>query len=107
MRRPITRANPRTNASLVDAWWASVLAGDVYDPHPIHSDVKIRLHGGRLRLSGKLESIEDRDALVRQARERVGHGIDQVDVSGLEIVNRDEKPGILQQTLILAFHGRA
>src|ERR1700682_488221 len=106
MRRPITRANPRTNASLVDAWWASVLAGDVYDPHPIHRDVKVRLHGGSLRLSGELESIDDRDELVRQARERIGHGIDHVDVSGLEVVNRDEKPGILEQTLISAFPGR-
>jgi hypothetical protein len=106
MRRPIKRANPRSNASLVDAWWASVLAGDVYDPHPIHRDVKVRLHGGRLRLSGELESIADRDELVRQARERIGHGIDHVDVSALRVVNRDEKPGILEQTLISAFPGR-
>lgn len=90
---------------MVDAWWASVLAGDVYDPHPIHRDVKVRLHGGRLRLSGELESIEDRDALVRQARERIGRGIDHVDVSCLKVVNRDEKPGILEQTLISAFPG--
>ena len=88
------------------AWWASVLAGDAYDPHPIHRDVKVRLHGSRLRLSGELESIEDRDELVRQARERIGHGIDHVDVSGLKVVNRDEKPGILEQTLISAFPGR-
>lgn len=115
MRRPITRdkqdnaAPPRGegNASLVDAWWASVLAGDVYDPHPLHRDVKVRLHGGRLRLSGALESIEDRDELVRQARERIGHGIDQMDVSGLKVVSREEKPGILEQTLISAFPGRA
>jgi hypothetical protein len=106
MRRPITRANPRSNASLVDAWWASILAGDVYDPHPIHRDVKVRLHGGRLRVAGELESIADRDELVRQARERIGHGIDHVDVSGLKVVNRDEKPGILEQTLISAFPGR-
>jgi hypothetical protein len=83
-----------------------VLAGDVYDPHPIHRDVKVRLQGGRLRLSGELESIEDRDELVRQARERIGHGIDQVDVTALKVVSRDEKPGILEQTLISAFPGR-
>ncbi len=94
------------NASLVDAWWASVLAGDVYNSHPIHRDVKVRLHGGRLRLSGELESIEDRDELVGQARERIGHGIDQVDVSSLKVVSREEKPGILEQTLISAFPGR-
>ena len=100
-------APPRSEgASLVDAWWAAVLAGDVYDPQPIHRDVKVRLHGGRLRLSGELESIEDRDELVRQARERIGHGIDYVDVSSLKVVRRDEKPGILEQTLVSAFPGR-
>jgi hypothetical protein len=92
--------------SLVDAWWASVLAGDVYDPHPIHRDVKVRLHGGRLKLSGELESGEDREELVREARQRVGHGIDYVDVSGLELVSHEEKPGILEQTLVSAFPGR-
>jgi hypothetical protein len=111
MRRPITRAQQdrkesTRDVSLVVAWWASVLAGDVYDPHPIHRDLKVRLHGGRLRLSGELESIEDCDELVRQARQRIGHGIDHVDVSGLEVINRDEKPGILEQTLISAFPGR-
>jgi hypothetical protein len=78
----------------------------MYDPHPIHRDVEVRLHGGRLRLSGELESIEDRDELVRQARERIGHGIDHVDVSGLKVVNHEEAPGILEQTLISAFPGR-
>jgi hypothetical protein len=91
---------------LVDAWWASVLAGDVYDPHPVHRDVKVRLHGGRLRLSGELETKEDRDELVQQARTRVGHGIDHVDASNLRVANRTEKPGILEQTLISAFPGR-
>jgi hypothetical protein len=81
------------------------MAGDVYDPHPVHRDVKVRLHGGRLRLSGELQSIEDRDELVRQARERIGHGIDHVDVSGLEVVSRAEKPGVLEQTLVSAFPG--
>lgn len=64
------------------------------------------MHGGRISLSGELESIADREELVRQARQRVGHGIDQVDVSGLRVVRRDEKPGILEQTLISAFPGR-
>src|SRR6202171_3536 len=100
MRRPITRAQQRRRSSArvatspgkspspVDAWWASVLAGDVYEPHPIHRDVKVRLHGGSLPLSVELKSIADRDELVRKAGERIGHGIDHVDVSGLEVVNR-------------------
>jgi hypothetical protein len=90
----------------VDAWWASVLAGDVYQPHPIHREVKVQLHGGRLRLSGELESAEDRTELVSQARHRIGHGIDDVDVSGLKVASRHEKPGILEQSLVSAFPGR-
>jgi hypothetical protein len=100
-------APPRgANPSLVDAWWASVLAGDVYQPHPIHREVKVQLHGGQLRLSGELESAEDRMELVSQARQRIGHGIDDLDVSGVKVASRQEKPGILEQTLVSAFPGR-
>jgi hypothetical protein len=95
------------SASAADAWWASVLAGNVYAPHPIHGpDVKVRLDGNRLGLSGELESEEDRNELVRQARERVGHGIDRVDASDLTLAKRDEEHGILDQTLMSAFPNR-
>lgn len=100
-----TRKTPpaAATASLVDAWWASVLAGDLFQPHPILGAVRVHLHGGNLRLSGELESEEDRSGLVRQARDRIGHGIDQVDVSGLTVERRKEKAGMLEQTLISAF----
>jgi hypothetical protein len=94
--------------AVVDAWWASVLAGDVYEPHPVHGPtVKVRLDGNRLRISGELESEEDRKELVRQARQRVGRGIDGLDTSDLSIARRDEQPGILDQTLISTFPNRA
>lgn len=96
----------RAAAALVTAWWASVLAGDVYQPHPVYGSLKAHLEGGRLRLSGELESEADRDELVRQARERIGHGIDRVDVSRLTVANNSEKPGILSQTLVSAFPNR-
>jgi hypothetical protein len=93
---------------VVDAWWASVLAGDVYEPHPVHGPaLKVRLDGNRLRLSGKLESEEDRQELIRQARARIGHGIDSLDTADLTVAKRDEKPGILDQTLVSAFPNRA
>jgi hypothetical protein len=94
------------NASLIDAWWAAVLAGDVYQPHPLYSDLKVRLDGRRIRLAGELESDEDRTELIRQARERIGRGIDRVDVSQLRLATRTERPGILEQTLISAFPSR-
>jgi hypothetical protein len=103
---PRRRKGASEPASLLDAWWASVLAGDVHDPHPIHRDVTVRLHGGRLRLSGELDSGEDRNKLVQQARERIGHGIDHLDVSSLKVVHHKEKAGILEQTLISAFPSR-
>jgi hypothetical protein len=111
MRRTIKGAQQRDkngsgkNPSLVDAWWASVLAGDVDAPHPIQREVKVQLHGGLLRLSGELESPEDRDELVSEARQRIGHGIDQVDVSGLKVASRGETAGVLEQTLVSAFPG--
>jgi hypothetical protein len=92
--------------ALVSAWWASVLAGDVYEPHPVYGSLKAHLDGGRLRLSGELENEADRDELVREARERVGHGIDRVEVSRLTVARNREKPGILNQTLISAFPNR-
>jgi hypothetical protein len=109
MKRTTARAlaPDQKSASLVEAWWESVLAGKVHEPHPIYNNVKVHLHGGRLRLSGELDSVEDRTELVRQARERVGRGIDRVDVSDLRVAKHKEKPGILEQTLISAFPNRA
>ena len=120
MMRPIARRKEQAQAGSVqavepegasalpaDAWWASVLAGNVYEPHPIHGPaVKVRLDGNRLRLAGELESEEDRTELIRQARERIGHGIDSLDTSDLTLAKRDEQPGILDQTLMSAFPNR-
>lgn len=94
------------SAALVNAWWASVLAGDLYQPHPVYGVLKAHLDGGRLRLTGEMETEADRDELVRQARERIGHGIDRVDVSRLRVASHKEKPGILHQTLVSAFPNR-
>lgn len=84
-----------------------MLAGDVDKPHPVYGDLRAHLDGGRLRLSGELETESDRNDLVRQARARIGNGIDRLDVSHLKVESRKEKPGILQQTLISAFPNRA
>ncbi len=97
------RGTSRASASLVDAWWATVLAGDLSEPHPVFGEVKVSLHGGLLRLSGELESEAEHKKLVRQARHWIGRGIDSVDASGLTFASRKEKPGILEQTLISAF----
>src|SRR3982075_1672511 len=100
------RPRANTSASLIDAWWATVLAGDVSEPHPVFGDVKVQLRGSRLRLSGELASDAERKDLVDQARQRIGHGIDGVDVSDLKVTSRKEKPGILEQTLVSGFPSR-
>jgi hypothetical protein len=94
---------PMATASLVDAWWASVLAGDITQPHPVYNGLRVHLRGGNLRLSGELESEDDRMELMRQARDRIGHGIDHLDASGLTVETRKERPGILEQTMMSAF----
>ncbi len=106
-RKPDRAVEPAGAAApLVTAWWASVLAGDVYEPHPVYGSLRAHLDGGRLRLSGELENESDRNELVRQARERIGHGIDRVDVARLKVAGNKEKPGVLSQTLISAFPNR-
>jgi hypothetical protein len=101
-------AAARVADAVVDAWWSSILAGDVDEPHPLYGPaMKVHLDGSRLRLSGELESAEDRKELIRQARLRVGHGIDKVDASDLRIARREEQPGVLDQTVISAFPNRA
>jgi hypothetical protein len=105
-RSRTSSASLPADASLIDAWWAAVLAGDIYQPHPLYTGLKVRLGGRHLRLSGELESDEDRTELIRQARKRIGRGIDRVDVSQLTVATRTEKPGILEQSLISAFPSR-
>ena len=88
----------------IKAWWADVLAGQVDEPHPIHgTDVDVAFKGGVLRLSGQLESAEDKQSLLKEAREHVGKGVDEIDAKHLVVAKRNEKPGILEQTLIAAF----
>ena len=85
---------------------ASLLAGKVDESHPVYGGLRAQLDGGGLRLSGELENEADRNEFVSQARERIGHGIDRVDISRLKVANRKEEPGVLNQTLISAFPNR-
>jgi len=90
-------------AQQVDAWWASVLAGDVSEPHPVYGGLRAHIDAGRLRLSGELDSENQRHQLMREARGRIGRGIDTLDFSRLTVASKKERPGILHQTLMSAF----
>ena len=96
-----------SSARRARAWWATVLAGLVDEPHPTHgADLDVAFSGGTLRLSGELPTDEDRSQLLLEAQEYVGHGIDAVDAKQLTVAKRTEKAGILDQTLIAAFADR-
>jgi hypothetical protein len=100
--RPSAGATARTKA-----WWAAILAGLVDDPHPIFgADLDVAFRGGVLRLSGELPSQADRKQLLEEARGFVGRGADAIDAKHLVVAKRNEKPGVLEQTLIAAFPNR-
>ena len=100
--------SPDSAGRQVKSWWAAVLAGQVDEPHPNHgADLDVAFKGGVLHLSGELASEADRQTLLEEAREYVGHGVDKVDAKHLVVANaREEKHGVLDQTLIAAFANR-
>ena len=94
-------------AAAIDAWWKVIMAGGVDEPHPVHGDdLKISIRHGVLRLVGTLPTQDDKRELLAKAREYVGHGIDKVDAAHLKVFKPQDKPGILEQTLVAAFANR-
>lgn len=90
----------------IAAWWDAVIAGEADKAHPIYGeDLSARVKNGRLELSGRL-ARPDREKLVREARSRIGRGIQEVDHTHLYVADNREKPGILEQTLVAAFPDR-
>jgi hypothetical protein len=101
MRRRQARAAESAGTA---TWWKEVLAGEVAARHPIHGDeLKVKLRDGRLVLAGEVQSRAERDQLVREARSRIGHGLHELDVSGLKIRPKNEKAGVLGQTIVAAY----
>ncbi|HYM96322.1 MAG TPA: hypothetical protein VET26_03390 [Candidatus Sulfotelmatobacter sp.] len=100
-------SGPDRLATLVAAWWETVLAGEADEPHPVHGERLVaRVNGGTLKLSGEVDSGRDRDELVRQARGMVGRGIDEVDSTGLVVAAGNEERGVLDQVILAAFPNR-
>lgn len=97
---------PERAKELIDAWFDTVLAGEYDEPHPIYGDrVKVKVADGVMTLSGELDSERDRDELLGQARQRISNGFRKVDAANLKVLERPEKHGVLDQTLIAAFEG--
>jgi len=98
---------PDNDARRIKSWWAAVLAGLVDTPHPIYgADLAVSFKRGVLRLSGEMPSNDEKKELLAQAREFKGRGVDDIDSKHLVVASRNEKPGILDQTLIAAFPNR-
>jgi hypothetical protein len=91
-------------ADPVDQWWTKVLAGQTDAPHPVYGEtVRVRLHGGVLRLSGEVASDQQRQSIIGEARRYVGRGLDDVDARRLIVKRPDGMRGVLDQTIIAAF----
>ena len=91
-------------AGEIALWWTKVLLGQTGQPHPILGDaLRVRLRNGVLHLSGELATEEERRRVIREARQYVGRGLDDVDASRLRVKRRDDARGILDQTLVAAF----
>lgn len=105
-----TRRNNRSNrahAPDTEGWWKQVLAGAVATTHPVFGDeLKVKLSEGRLVLSGEVPTKRDRDRLVREARERMGNGLQEYDAKGLRVRPKGEKRGLLGQTIAAAYPHR-
>lgn len=103
MNRPDGKIDPR-----VKTWWDNVLAGGTSEAHPVHGDrVHARVRNGRLEVSGRLEQPRDVEQVADQARMRAGHGVAEVDTSGLRVADRHERPALYDQTLVAAYPDRA
>ena len=102
-----TGTTPRAAEDVVGEialWWTKVLLGQTGQPHAVLGDaLRVRLRNGVLHLSGELATEEERRRLIREARQYVGRGLDDVDASRLRVKRRDDARGILDQTLVAAF----
>lgn len=81
-----------------------MLAGQTDAPHPVYGEtVRVKLHGGVLRLSGEVASDQQRQSIIGEARRYVGRGLDDIDARRLVVKRPDGMRGVLEQTIIAAF----
>jgi len=88
----------------IRAWWTAVLAGQADASHPVHgSNLKTRLEGETLIISGTVATEDDRDRIAGETDHLKGHGISTVR-NELEILPDDtDEQDLLIQTLVGIF----
>jgi hypothetical protein len=80
------------------------MAGAADRPHPAFGErIRAKLRDGVLRLSGEVASRQDRQAVIQEAAQFVGNGVDDVDAQRLRVARRDDQPGLLEQRIIATF----
>ncbi len=91
-------------ADPVSQWWTKVLAGQTDAPHPVYGEtVRVKLHGGVLRLSGEVAFDQQRRSIIGEARRYIGRGLDDIDARRLVVKRPDGMRGVLDQAIIAAF----
>lgn len=93
----------------VRAWWVSVLAGQVDQPHPTYSGISAGIEGDTLVLGGQVPTAAARAELEHEAEHLLGRGVEAV---RNELVVRpdekgDEERGLLSQTFIAVYEAPA
>jgi hypothetical protein len=92
--------------SPIDAWWLSVLAGSSAGSHPVMNEIKARMDGDTVVLSGTVAAERDRDDVEREVR-----GLQSPLITGvrneIEVKpTNTEQPGLTTQ-VVMAFYATA
>jgi hypothetical protein len=94
----------RMTGQRVAAWWASLIAGQVEQSHPIHgSKIAAKVEGDTLVVRGKLPSGDDLAELRAELKHIEGHGVAHVRMEVSVNEAGTQQKGLLRQTLIGAF----
>ncbi len=91
-------------ATRIRAWWLTVLAGQVTDSHPVQgADLKARMEGNTLVLSGTVSSEADRQEIEAEVAHLGDQGVSEVRNELQVAPDEPDQKGLLVQTLMATF----
>ncbi len=83
------------------AWWSQVLAGQTAQTHPTWgSDLKFKVRGDELLVTGTLANDEDLAELTREVDAMKGNGISDYTIDVVVSPPETAQEGLLEQTLV-------
>ena len=99
-----TRKPAKLQRTRTQAWWTSVLAGQVEQSHPTYgTDIQARTEGDTLVITGVVPSEREREHIEREVEHLRAHGVAHVRNDLRVVSHADEQEGLLAQTLIGIF----